>query len=111
MWKALAFAAICTGCLSLPGSVEVTSSGEATGLDTQELDCGTRASLDRYAAGSGPLWITVGDGTLQPAYNGNDEVTGEIDDSHDLSGNSGTWKLAVNAPGFAGQFKITLSCP
>jgi len=37
-------------------------------------------------------------------------VAGELDDSHDLAGNSKTWKLAVNAPGFAGQFNITLSC-
>jgi hypothetical protein len=110
MPKALLLALGCSGCLARPGSVEVTSSGVASGLSTQELHCGTSASLDRYAAGAGSLWITVGDGTRQPAFNGSADVAGELDDSHDLAGNAGTWKLAVNADGFAGQLKITLSC-
>ncbi len=97
------------GCL-LPGSVDVSGSGESTGLVTQTLHCEGSATVDRYEAGSGGVHITVSDGTHAPAYNDSAEVTGEINDSHDLEGAPGTWQLAVDPQGFAGQFKITLSC-
>jgi len=109
MLKSLAVAAACSGCL-IPDSVEVSGSGATTGLSTERIQCGSRATLYRYAAGAGAVEITVADGTLAPAFNGTVDVTGELNDLSDVDGTGGTWKLAVNAEGFAGQFRITLTC-
>jgi hypothetical protein len=99
-----------TGCLSFPGSVEVSGSGVTTGLQVQSLRCSGDATLDRYAAGAGPVQITIFDGSGAATYDDHSNVTGEIDDSHDIAGTPGDWRLAVDPGAFAGQFKVTLSC-
>jgi hypothetical protein len=107
--RSLWFAPLLAGCL-LPGSVEVSGSGASSGLVVQKLSCESGETLDRYEAGAGAVRITVSDGLHAPAYNDFSDVTGEVNDSRDLGGTSGTWQLAVDAGGFAGQFKITLTC-
>jgi len=81
------------GCL-LPDSAEVSGSGVTSERQHQSLHCTTDATLDRYAAG----------------YAASADVAGEMTDTRDVSGALGTWMLAVDAAGFAGQFKISLSC-
>lgn len=98
------------GCLSLPGSVEVSGSGVTTGLQVQSLHCAGTATLERYAAGAGPVRITIFDGAGAATYDDHTDVTGEVDDSHDVDGAPGDWRLAVDPGAFAGQFKVTLSC-
>jgi hypothetical protein len=98
------------GCLSFPGSVEVSGSGVTTGLQVQSLHCSGGATLDRYAAGSGLVRITIYDGAGAATYDDHSNVTGEVDDSHDIDGAPGDWRLAVDPGAFAGQFKVTLSC-
>jgi hypothetical protein len=98
------------GCLSFPGSVEVSGSGVTTGLQVQSLQCSGAATLERYAAGAGPVRITIFDGSGAATYDDHSDVTGEIDDSHDIDGAPGSWRLAVDPGAFAGQFKVTLSC-
>lgn len=109
MWRIVVIGLV-GGCLSLPESVEVSGSGLTTGLQVQSLRCSGDATLDRYAAGAGPVRITIYDGTGSAAYDDHTEVTGEVDDSHDVGGAAGEWRLAVDPGAFAGQFKITLSC-
>lgn len=97
------------GCL-LPDSAEVSGSGVTSERQHQSLHCATGATLDRYAAGAGGLKIEVYDGGGATIYATAADVAGEVDDSRDLDGALGTWLLAVDAQGFAGQFKISLSC-
>jgi hypothetical protein len=103
------FVAVASAACILPESAEVDGSGETTGTQMQTLDCWS-ASLERYAAGAGGIDITVTDGDGRPIYHDDSEVTGEVNDSHDVGGAGGTWALIVDAEGFAGQFKITLQC-
>lgn len=105
--RILVVAALC-GCL--PQSVNVSGSGLTTGLQVQRLDCASAATLERYASGAGSVRITIYDGTGAATYDDHTEVTGQVDDSHDVDGAPGDWRLAVDPGAFAGQFKITLSC-
>ena len=97
------------GCL-LPDSAEVSGSGVTSERQHQSLHCTTDATLDRYAAGAGGLKIEVYDGAGATVYATSADVAGEMTDTRDVSGALGTWMLAVDAAGFAGQFKISLSC-
>jgi len=90
--------------------VNVSGSGLTTGLQVQRLDCASAATLERYASGAGSVRITIYDGTGAATYDDHTEVTGQVDDSHDVDGAPGDWRLAVDPGAFAGQFKITLSC-
>lgn len=100
--------ALCAGCV--PSSVEASGSGLTTGLVTQTISCGTSATVDRYAAGAGDVAITVFDGDHHPVFDDGANVSGEVDDTRDVDGVPGTWRLTVDPQGLAGQFKITLSC-
>jgi hypothetical protein len=99
----------CAGCVA-PGSVEASGSGVTTGLQAQDLECPASGTLDRYLAGGGALGISVRDGNGQSVFGDGSGVTGEINDSQALDGAPGEWRLVVDPEGFAGQFKITLSC-
>ncbi len=107
MTKILAFA-LCAGCVS--SSIEASGSGTASEMQTQTVECGPAVSLDRYVAGAGGVGITVFDGDHHPVYDDSSNVTGEVNDSRDLDGASGTWRLTVDPQGVAGQFKIQLNC-
>jgi hypothetical protein len=100
----------CAGCIGIPASVEASGSGVTTGRQTQTVRCGADATLDRYLAGAGGVAITISDGAHRKIYDDVAGVTGEINDSRDVSGDSGTWTFSVDPDGFAGQFKITLQC-
>jgi len=107
---AVACLVTCTACVELPDSAEAAGSGVSTGLQIQSVHCGSDATLDRYLAGAGSAMIEVLDGAHHSIYRDESGVTVEIDGSRDVAGASGLWMLSVNPAGFAGQFKITLSC-
>jgi hypothetical protein len=112
MFRALAAGCfvMCAGCLDVPDSAEATGSGVSSGVERQTVRCGSSATLDRYAAGSGGVAIQIVDGAQQLVYKDTASVTGEINDSLDLEGTGGSWTFLVDPNGFAGQFKITLQC-
>lgn len=97
-------------CVEFPDSAEASGSGVSTGLQIQSVHCGSDATLDRYLAGAGSARIEILDGAHHAIYRDESGVTGEVDDSRDVAGAPGLWMLSVDPAGFAGQFKITLSC-
>ena len=107
--RALLLVCLLAGCL-LPDSAEVSGSGVTSERQVQTVRCATDATLDRYAAGGGAISIRVFDGDGRKVYDDASSVAGQIDDTRDLGGGVGTWTLAVDAEGFAGQFKISLAC-
>lgn len=113
MWICRGVAAACVAlcaCVELPASVEVSGSGVSTGPQIQSVRCGSDATLDRYLAGAGGPRIEILDGAHETIYRDASGVTGEVSDSRDVAGRPGLWTLSVDAAGFAGQLKITLSC-
>lgn len=98
------------GCVELPDSAEASGSGVSTGRQVQSVRCGSDATLDRYLAGAGSAMIEIVDGAHHTIYRDESGVTGEVSDSRDVAGSPGLWTFSVDAAGFAGQFKITLSC-
>jgi hypothetical protein len=99
------------GCsIGLPSSAEIDGSGVSALPQSQTASCGTFATLDRYVAGSGSAQIQVTDGSGHSVYDQPAEITGEINDSQQLTGVAGTWTLAV-AGDLSGQWKFTLECP
>jgi hypothetical protein len=113
MWICRGVAAACVAlcaCVELPASAEASGSGVSTGLQVQSVRCGSDATLDRYLAGAGGPLIEILDGGHHTIYRDESGVTGEVSDSRDIAGAPGRWTLAVDPAGFAGQFKITLSC-
>lgn len=107
---AVAWLVMCTACVELPDSAEASGSGVSTGLQIQSVRCGSDATLDRYLAGAGGAMIEILDGAHRTIYRDESGVTGEVSDSRDVAGTPGLWTLSVDPAGFAGQFKITLSC-
>jgi hypothetical protein len=114
MWIPRALAAscivLCAGCVEFPASVEARGSGVTTGRDVQTVHCGSSATLERYLAGAGGVAIAISDGGRRTIYDDLAAVTGQLDDSRDISGAPGVWTFSVDPGGFAGQFAITLSC-
>ncbi len=108
MYACAALAVGLTGCLSQ--TAEVDGSGVSSGGQVQSVHCETNTTLERYLAGSGGIGIKVFDGGNTVVFGGDAEITGESDTSSDLVGAPGEWRLVVDPGGFAGQFKITLSC-
>jgi hypothetical protein len=106
---AAASVALCA-CVELPASAEASGSGVSTGRQVQSVRCGSDATLERYLAGAGGPLTEILDGGHHTIYRDESGVTGEVSDSRDVAGAPGLWTLSVDPAGFAGQFKITLSC-
>jgi hypothetical protein len=103
-----------SGCVvsGFPESAEVDGSGDTTTKQTQSVRCGSFGIVDRYlAGGDGDVSIQVIDGAGKTVLESRPDVNGEINDSLNVAGRPGDWKLVVDAEGFAGQFKISLQCP
>jgi hypothetical protein len=102
---------LASGCTNLPSDVTLEGAGPQQGLQTQTATCSTLVELDRDLSGSGPVSITVTDGAGHTVYFNDDDVTGNIDDTSNLTGLTGTWTITLDASAFDGSYNVELSCP
>jgi spore coat protein U-like protein len=102
-------AAAC-GCASAP-TAEIDGTGYETGPQTQTVQCGTGATLDRNLMGGvGKLTVQVIDGANATIYLNSGTTAGESDATQELTGASGTWTLLVDPYKFIGEYQVTLKC-
>jgi spore coat protein U-like protein len=102
-------AALTVACGS--NSVELDASGASLTSQTRTLTCGDVVKLDRNIAGTGGISLKVTDGANNQVFQDNSDAAGQVTDSQDLTGKPGDWTITLDPSGFAGQFKVTLSCP
>jgi|HubBroStandDraft_1064217.scaffolds.fasta_scaffold272214_2 hypothetical protein len=105
----LAVAAAC-GCASQP-TAEIDGTGYENGPQTQTVQCGTGATLDRNVMGGvGKLSVQVLDGANATVYLNSGTTAGESSGTIELTGASGTWTLLVEPFKFIGEYQVTLEC-
>jgi hypothetical protein len=111
--RSLAFAIgiLVAGCTTLPSQASIEGSGPASGPEVQTATCSTLVELDLNIGGSGPVSISVTDGSGRSVYANDNDVNGSIDTSDDLTGVGGTWTLTVDASEFSGSYDVELQCP
>jgi hypothetical protein len=98
------------GCAAQP-TAEIDGTGYETGPETQTVQCGTNASLDRNLMGGvGKLTVQVLDGANTSIYLNSETTAGESNGTQELTGASGTWTLLVEPYKFIGEYQITLQC-
>jgi hypothetical protein len=110
-WCVVTLGVLAAGCTNFPSQSSIEGSGPTSGRQVQTASCSTLVELDLDLGGSGPVSISVTDGAGHTVYANDNDVTGSIDTTDDLSGVTGTWTLTVDVSDFDGSYNVELQCP
>jgi hypothetical protein len=99
------------GCTNFPSQSSLEGAGPQQGVQMQTATCSTLVVLDWNLTGNGPVSITVTDGAGHTVYANDNNVDGNVDNSTNLTGTTGTWTLALDASEFDGNYNVEIQCP
>ncbi len=104
----------CAGATGFGNEVAIAGQGQKNGVETKDLDCGTKGQVAVGFQGEGNIDVKITDGAGAIIYTKSFNGGGQAGETKTLSGAEGNWKIAVTFSGlyggYQGQYGLYLRC-